>query len=181
MSMTLATILFGVLLLCKGAGMFMFRSADALAKGKALLRNRKLDTVLHLVASAWFLYVVSQLGQADFGDYKAFLFIGFLAVCVGAWFYVPDFLGVRALSAIYMLAAWWFLGAAFGHYDTPARLFMVTPVYIGLVFALYFAAAPYRVRDLMEWFAERPLAQKIFGTTFCAYGTWLLLVPALFY
>ncbi len=161
--------------------MLLFRSETALTRGKALLRNRRVDTVLHLIASTWFLWVVLNLGQADFGDYKMLLFAVFGAVAVGACLYVPDFLGVRALCAIYMLLSWELLGAAFGHYEVPARIFMVAPLYLGLIFALYFAAAPYRVRDLMEWFAARPKAGLVTGGLFSAYGTWLLLVPVLFY
>lgn len=124
---------------------------------------------------------MANLGQADFGDYKVPLFAGFFLVLVGSWFYVPDFLGVRALSIIYMLASWWLLGTALGHYELPGRLFMVTPVYIGIVFALYFGAAPYRARDIMEWFVEKRTPRLVTGSFFCAYGAWLLLVPVLFY
>jgi len=179
--MTLATMLFGLLMLAKGITLFTMRGEKALKIGMALLRDRRIEGGLLGVATAWFLWVVLHLGQADFGDYKILMFIIFLGVAVGAWFYVKDFLGVRAACAIYMLLSWQLLGAAFGRYDVPARLFMVSGIYVGLVFALYLAAAPYRARDLLEWFTQRPVQARVLGGSLAIYGAWLLLIPLMFY
>jgi hypothetical protein len=181
MSMTFATILVGLILLAKGLTLFTMKGDAAFQRGLKFLRDRRVAAVLLAVASAWFLWVVINLGQADFGDYKVPLFVLFLGVAVGSWFYVPDFLGVRAGCVIFMLLAWHCLGAAFGHYEVPARLFMVSAVYVGIVFSLYMAAAPYRARDMAEWFCARPTHARVLGGLLAAYGVWLLLVPMLFY
>ena len=179
--MTLATIIMGLFLLGKGITILTFRSEAAYEKGLCVLRNKVFDGVLTAIAAAWFLWVVLHLGQADFGDYKNFMFVVFLTTAVGSWYLARDFLGVRAACVIFMLAAWHFLGAAFAHYEAPARLFMVSAVYVGLVFALYLAAAPYRARDLMEWFTRHPKAAVITGSCLAAYGAWLLVIPVCFY
>lgn len=181
MSMTLANVIVGLLLVALGAAVFMLRSEAAKDVALKLLRNRTLDGVLIVIASVWFLWIVAHLGQADFGDYKNILFILFFAVAVGSWFYVKDFLGVRMVSVIYMLASWHFLASAFGHYDVFARLFMVSAVYAGLVVALYLGTVPFRARDFAEWLCKHAKAAKITGAILAAYGAWLLIIPAIFY
>lgn len=179
--MTLASIVTGVLVILLGAGIFLLDGEKARLATLKILRNRVFDGVLAFPATAWFLWIVANLGKADFGDYKIPLFGVFLAIAVGAWFYAKDFLGIRAASVLWMLLSWHLLGAAFGHYEVPARLFMVTTVYIGLAAALLFGAQPYRVRDLAEWFCRHGKLAKIKGVTLVLFGAWLCVVPAIFY
>jgi hypothetical protein len=181
MSMTLATIITGVIVLALGAAVFLLNGEKARLTAIKVLRNRVLDGVLTLVAAAWFLWIVGTLGEADFGDYKVPLFIGFLAVAVGSWFYVRDFLGVRAAAVLWMLLSWHLLAAAFGHYDVPARLFAVATVYIGLIASLYFGALPFRVRDVAEWLSRHGMAARISGAAIALYGVWLCVIPVIFY
>lgn len=181
MSMTLATIITGVIVIALGAVIFCLHGEQARLTALKVLRNRALDTVLALAASAWFLWIVANLGEADFGDYKIPLFIAFLAIAVGSWYYVKDFLGVRALSVLWMLLSWHLLSSAFGHYDVPARLFMVTTVYIGLIASLYFGALPYRVRDLAGWFTRHGALARVKGVIVMLFGAWLCAIPAIFY
>jgi len=179
--MTLANEIVGAILVALGAAVFLLRCKSGEEIALKVLRCRQLDVVLMVVAAAWFLWIVANLGHADFGDYKVPLFIGFLGISTGAILWVPDFLGVRAASAIFMLASWHFLGAAFGRYDVPARLFMVGTVYAGLFAALYLAAVPYRARDLAMWLSARPSASAFAGAILAALGAWLMIVPALYY
>jgi hypothetical protein len=181
MTMTLASILSGVIFAALGACIVTMRGEKARERYLKVLRCRVLDGVLLFLASAWFLWIVANLGQADFGDYKAVLFAVFLAIAIGAWFFVRDFLGVRAAAVLFMLCSWYFLGAAFGHYEVPARLWMVSGLYAGLVATLYLGAAPYRARDVMEFFTRHPLVSAVTGGALAVYGLWLCLVPVLFY
>ena len=181
MSMTLASILTGVFVAALGASIAAMRGEKARERFLALLRNRIADGVLLALAAAWFLWIVLHLGDADFGDFKALLFALFLGTAVGSYFFVKDFLGVRAMCVLYMLGTWKCLGAAFGHYDTPGRLFMVGTLYVGLLFALYLGAAPYRARDLMEWFTRHARVSAALGAATLVWGLWLCLVPAILY
>ena len=179
--MSLASILTGVIVALIGASIVFMRGENARVRFLKILRNRIVDGVLLAVAAAWFLFIVLNLGEADFGDYKILLFILFFGTAIGSWFYVQDFLGVRAACVLFMLVSWKCLGAAFGHYEIPARLWMVTTIYAGLVATLYLGAAPYRARDIMEWFTRHPRASAGTGAATVALGLWLCLVPALFY
>jgi hypothetical protein len=179
--MTLATLVFAVLTMLAGTVILLSGSRAAYAKILKVLRSRVADGVLLVPAAMWFLWIVLNLGQADFGDYKNILFIAFLGVAVGSWFFVPDFLCVRAACALYMLLSWHLLQAAYGHYEVPARLWMVSGVYVGLVAGLYFAAIPYRMRDLFEWLSTRTTVARIGGGVLVAYGLWTAIVPFVFY
>jgi hypothetical protein len=181
MTMTLATEIMGALVLALGIVIFLLHSEAARLCALKVLRSRALDGAIMLVATAWFLWIVSQLGEADFGDYKIPLFAGFLVIAVGSWFYVKDFLGVRAAAALFMLIAWNLLAAAFGHYEVTARLFMVGAVYVGLFASLYFGAIPYRARDLAQWLCGHAAEARVAGAVVAAYGVWLMVVPVLFY
>jgi hypothetical protein len=181
MSLSLASILTGVIVAALGIGIVFMRGEKARERYLKVLRSRPLDGILLFLASAWFLWIVANLGQSDFGDYKNILFALFLAIAVGAWFFVKDFLGVRAAAVLFMLASWNFLGAAFGHYEIPARLWMVTTLYTGLLAALYLGAAPYRARDVMEFFTRHSRIGAVTGSILAALGLWLCLVPVFFY
>ena len=179
--MTLANLVAGVILLALGAAVFLLNGEKARLTALKLLRSRVIDGVLTFAASAWFLWIVATLGKADFGDYKVPLFIAFLAVAAGSWYYVKDFLGVRAAAVLWMLLSWHLLGAVFGHYEIPARLFLVSAVYAGLIAALYFGALPYRARDLAEWLTRHGKTAHIVGGALALYGAWLCILPTIFY
>jgi hypothetical protein len=181
MSMTVATLIVGLIILSKGLVLLFSRRDGAEALGVGLLRNRVVDGILTAIASAWFLWIVWHLGKADFGDYRFALFALFALTAVGAWLRVRDFLGVRAGCVIYMLLSWHLLASAFARYEVPARLWMVSAVYAGLLAALYFGAAPFRARDLWIWFCRHRGAALVAGVSATIFGAWLLVIPAIFY
>lgn len=171
MNLTLfqATLFFGLILL--GAGLALLsnsRSVRALLR--AFPRSRTAAYVTMGVGSAWALYKVTQLGQADFGDYKKLIFALFLSLAILSFKYSPDFLSVRGACIIILLAADLFLDAAFGHYETSLRLLMVGPVYALIALALFIAYAPYRVRDFFSWLFATASRPRSLGLILLAYG-----------
>jgi len=179
MSLTLATLLMAVALLAFG-GVLLWRGAAAVGFLRAHLRSQAAAGVLFGVAAAWFLYYVLNLGPADFGQYRHLLFILFGAVALSSFFYVKDFLAVRGGVILYLLIAAQLLQAAFGHWEIPQRLFLVTLVYAGIVAALYLGTVPYRMRDLLDWLQPRAALVRAAGGVSAGYGA-LLLVLALTY
>ena len=96
--------------------------------------------------------------------------LGFGLLAVFAFFYTPDFLAVRGLSILMLLAAEPLLYAAYMEWTHPLRLLMVSAVYVGLAAALYLAAAPYRLRDFFDWLFLRPGRVRIAGVALLLYG-----------
>ncbi len=177
MSLFLATLLVGLVLLLLG-GVLVIDSSFVRSALKAFPRSRTASYVLFGAAAAWFLSRVAVLSEADFGQFRVPLFIGFAIVAVLSFFYVAEFLAVRGLAALILLAAGPLLGAAFGEYQIPSRLFMVTAVYAGLTVALWLGAQPWRLRDGIDWLQRVPGRARAAGGALALYG--LLLVGGAF-
>lgn len=179
MSLTLATLLPGLVLIALGAGLLSGRSSVA-ALLKAFPRSPAATVVLFGAGSAWFLYAVWHLSEADFGEYRTILFVAFAAIALLSFKYVPDFLAVRGLAILLLLSAAPLRGAAYMHYEHPQRLLMVTLVYLAIALALYLGAVPYRMRDFLEWLFRRPARPRFLGGLLLAYGL-VLAVTAFTY
>lgn len=172
MTLFLATLLVGLLLLALGGAL----AADTSLVRSALRgfpRSTAAAYVLFGTAAAWFLFRVSHLSEADFGQFRTQLFLGFAAVAVLSFFYVSEFLAVRGLASLVLLTASPLLDTAFTRYDIHQRLFMVSFVYIALTLAIYLGAAPYRLRDMIEWLQRVPGRARWVGALLAAYGLLL--------
>lgn len=175
MSLTLATLLPGIVLFLVGALLFS-RSTLVVSACKAMPRSRAATRVFFGGAAAWFLTRIWNLSMADFGEYRTALLIFFALLAVLAFSQVPDFLAVRGLAALMLLAATPLLDAAYMEYHHPQRLFMVSAVYVGIALAIYLGAVPFRLRDFLDWLfatAERP---RLLGAVLAAYGVTLGVV-----
>jgi hypothetical protein len=137
---------------------------------RAFPRSTSVGYVVFSVAAAWFLYNILHLSNADFGEYRYLLFAGFALVAVFSFKSVPDFLGVRGACALVLIGAAPFLDAAYMQYDRPARLFMVSLVYVALALSIWLGAQPWRLRDFFNWLFAREARSRILGGLFVAYG-----------
>lgn len=172
MTLFQATLFTSIFLIALGAH-FLWHGMRSAKSVQAFPRSQMAAGILLGTAAAWFLYKVTQLGPADFGQYKNLLFIVFLVVAVGSFFFVPDFLAVRGLAALMLLTAGALLDAAY--MELPAaRLFLVSFVYLAIVVALILGANPYKLRDFFEWLYRKASRPRVFGGIFAAYGLLLL-------
>jgi len=171
MTLFQATLFTGLFLVAFGAH-FLWHGMNSAKSAKAFPRSKSAAYLLMGAAAAWFLYKVTQLGPADFGQYKNILFIIFLVVALGSFIYVPDFLAVRGLAALILLAAGALLSASFAHYGSA--LILKIFVYIAIVAALILGASPYKLRDFFDWLYKKAARPRIFGGIFAAYGLLLL-------
>lgn len=172
MTLFQATLFTGIVLIAFGAH-FLWHGVRSAPSVQAFPRSRIAAYILLGTAAAWFLYKVTQLGPADFGQYKNWLFALFLVVAMGSFYYVPDFLAVRGLAALILLSAGILLDAAYMEEPT-ARLFLVSFVYVAIVTALILGANPYKMRDFLEWLYKKESRPRVFGGLFAAYGLLLL-------
>lgn len=173
LSLFVVTLLTGLALMVKGALLWR-NSADLEARLKAFPRSTAGAYVLCGIGGAWFLWKLSQLGEADFGNYSHWLIGLFGAVLVGAFIWVRDFLAVRGAAILALLVADEWLTAAFGYYELPQRLFLVGFVYVWIVLAIYLGTVPFRLRDWIDWLYRKPARVRALGGFCLGYG--LLLV-----
>lgn len=165
---TLATGLF--LILCGGFLLFNYNRSRTLLK--ALPRSKSATYILMIATMIWFSLKIYDLGTADFGDYKTLLLAIFLTITVTSFYFVPDFLGVRALAGLTLLIADALLDAAYMQ-NPASRLFLVSFVYVAIIYAFILGATPYFLRDTIDWFYKNQLRVKIFSYMLCMYGAFL--------
>ncbi len=96
---------------------------------------------------------ILSIPRMDMGEYytlrpKIMFLIPVTAVLV-AWF-SEEFLSVRALGCLLLLAAAIPLDAAFLH-QPVSRLLLVAPAYVAVVAALFWIGMPYLLRDQIDW------------------------------
>lgn len=175
MSLSLATLLPGLFLLVLGLPLVLGHTGYA-AVLKAFPRSSFATYVLFGAGAAWFLYGIWHLSPADFGDYRKILFCAFAAIAVLSFKCVPDFLAVRGVCVLVLMAAMPLLDAAYMEYEKPQRLLMVSLVYLSLALAIWLGAQPWRMRDFIGWLFARPGRSRIVGSVVAAYGVVLSLV-----
>ncbi|HWA84677.1 MAG TPA: hypothetical protein VG710_00525 [Opitutus sp.] len=175
MSLLLATLLPGLVLLALG-GPLLAHSSRAIAILKAFPRSANAAYLFFGTGALWFLWNVLHLSPADFGEYRGYLAAAFAAIAILSFKCVPDFLAVRGLSVLVLLAATPLLGAAYMEYQFPQRLLMVAFVYVCIALALWLGASPFRLRDFFEWLFARPTRTRAFGGAVLAYGLLLSVV-----
>lgn len=174
MSLTLATLLPGVLLLLLGLPLVLNHSGFA-AVLRGFPRSPTATYVFFGVGAAWFLSEIWHLSLADFGEYRKLLFVAFAAIAALSFKCVPDFLAVRGLCVIMQMAAMPLLMAAYMEYDKPQRLLMVSLVYLGLGLSIWLGAQPWRMRDFIGWLFAKPGRARSIGGALAAYGLVLSL------
>ncbi|MCM2274823.1 MAG: hypothetical protein NDI75_08545 [Candidatus Didemnitutus sp.] len=171
MSLFLATLLPGLVLALLGV-LLVAGGPRVSSTAKALPRSQRGAWLFFGLGAVWFLWRISRLGEADLifvqNPWPVMLAFGTLAVL--AFIYAPDFLAVRGLSVLTLLAAEPLLYAAYMEWDKPQRLLMVSAVYLAIAAAIYLAAAPYRLRDFFDWLFRQPGRPRILGAVLLVYG-----------
>lgn len=171
MTLFTATLLSGLVLVLLGA-LFVWSGPRVRSTAKALPRSARGAFIFFGLGSLWFLWRISRLGESDLiffqSPWPVMTAFGTLAAL--SFIYAPDFLAVRGMSVLTLLAAEPLLHAAYMEWAYPQRLLMVTAVYIALALALYLAAAPYRMRDFFEWLFRAPGRARLLGAIVLTYG-----------
>ena len=171
MSLFLATLLPGLFLALLG-GLLLWNGPRVGSAARALPRSTGAAWLFFGGGAAWFLWRLSRLGEADliFFQTPTLLMLAFAVLAVLSFIYSPDFLAVRGLAILMLLAAEPLLYAAYMEWSHPQRLLMVAAVYLGLTAALYLAAYPFKLRDFFEWLFRTPGRPRLVGAIVLAYG-----------
>ncbi|MGK0240856.1 MAG: hypothetical protein ACI92G_004347 [Candidatus Pelagisphaera sp.] len=164
-----ATLLAGILIAALGT-LFAAPSKRSAALIRGFPRSRLAAYVTMIIGGAWTLYMVAHLGDANYGAFKKYIFVAFAAVGVLSFKYAPDFLSVRGACILFLLIGNSIVGAAFGHYEEPLRLFFVTPIFVGFALSLYLAYSPFRLRDFFSWLFANASRPRTLGLIFLLYG-----------
>ena len=171
MSLQLATLIPGLLLLALGGPLVLNHSGYAAAL-KAFPRSQTAAYVMFGAGAVWFLNAIWHLSPADFGDYHVLLFVAFAAIAVLSFSCVPDFLAVRGGCVLVLMGAMPLLDAAYME-EPQQRKLMVAAVYAAIALAIWLGAQPYRMRDFIAWLYARPGRARQVGAALAVYGLLL--------
>lgn len=174
MSLFYATLITGLFLILSGGALIFFNEATQKFL-TAFPRSKQATLYTMAIAMAWFSYKIYNLSTSDFGDYKHILLLLFLAITLASFYFVPDFLSVRALAGITLLIADVLLDSAFMR-EPSQRLFLVSFVYLMIVLVFIFGTSPYLMRDAVNWLYKKILRVTILAYTIIAYGSLLVWV-----
>ena len=166
MNLYIATMLVGAIYFLLGAG-FFFKNFQPHAMN--FLRSQRVAYILGGIAIAWFMWILYNLGEADFGQYRHLLMLLFGGAGLLAFKYLPDFLSVRALCVILILTMRECVDAAFMQ-EPASRIVMVTLAYMLVVACIYFGCLPYKLRDLFNWLFEKPMRARGFAIVMCLFA-----------
>ncbi len=120
------------------------------AWARQLPRSRALGVALLTIAAIWCYWLLVTMEMGEFSSFrKPLMFALPVAFVLVVWF-VGEFLAVRALGILYLLAAEPLLEAAFLRYEN-SRLLVTVLAYVLIVKGLLWVTMPYLMRDQIEW------------------------------
>ena len=115
-------------------------------------RSTGIGYFLILLGTGWFVWNLKQESISDFEKLKPILYALFIAVGVGTCIFVKDFLAVRGLAVVLLLAAKLMVDAGRPRLgDTPWVLVIQCWAYFLVIVGIWFTISPWRMRDLLNW------------------------------
>jgi multisubunit Na+/H+ antiporter MnhG subunit len=147
---------------------------------KQLPRSRTAGIALLTVALAWSFWLLATMEMGEFSTFRRPLLIALPIGYVLVLRFVDEFLAVRALGILCLLAAEPLLDAAFLR-NEAARLVLTVFAYILIVAGLFWVTMPYLLRDQIDWSARSDWRWRSIHGLALIYGVALLALSATLY
>lgn len=149
LDLRLVGLLVGLLLVA--SHLFALLKPDAVQSWlKRLPRSRAWGTVLIIAAAAWWVVMVSKMDLGEFSNMRHWIIIVSIGAAIASWMYLDDFLAVRALGMLALLAAEPVLEACWMRPEIW-RLSLVVLAYAWVIAGLFLVGMPYLLRDRIAW------------------------------
>jgi hypothetical protein len=136
-------------------------------------RSRTLGIAFLTIAALWSFWLLATMEMGEFSTFRRPLMI---ALPIGFFLvirFVDEFLAVRALGIIFLLAAEPLLEAAFLRHET-SRLLVTVFAYILIVAGLFWVTMPYLLRDHINWSAGSSGRWRAVNIVALVYGAAIL-------
>jgi hypothetical protein len=174
-----------------GASIVLLAMPDPIQRFlKKFPRNHNLGQILLGFGMAWFWLLIAPDGLGflshlamDLGEFngaKGFLRIAtpvaFILVCIS----VKEFLAVRALGLLGLMAAAPLLDAAFLK-DPASRILIPIFAFALIIKSMFWIGMPYTFRDAATWATAHPTRFKAAALATLTYGTLTLACTLLFW
>jgi hypothetical protein len=137
-------------------------------------RSKLFGSCLLAIDAIWSFWLVTYMDLREFYYFRTALQFGVPIFFVLTFLFVDEFLSVRALGIMALLAAEPILSSAFLRPEL-ARLFVVVLAYVWLTLGLFWVGMPYILRDQITWitkstsrFRTATIAGLLYGVTILA-------------
>jgi len=175
LSLHTAGILAGALLILVSLPGFI-KPAAAQRWAKSLPRSRAAGVALLTLVLIWSFWLLATMEMGEFSSFRKPLLIVLPIGYVLVVRFVEEFLAVRALGILCLLAAEPLLEAAFFRYET-SRLFLTVLAYLLIIAGLFWVTMPYLLRDQINWSSQTNTRwhavhgiTAVYGITILAYA-----------
>ncbi|HEY5741490.1 MAG TPA: hypothetical protein VIS99_03025 [Terrimicrobiaceae bacterium] len=155
-------------------GLAFWRPAETLNFLKRFPRSRPMGTLLIALAAIWSFLLIRSMDLGEFAQLRNLMLVGILAGAFLSWKYVEEFLAVRALGMLALLAAEPLLEAAFMRHETT-RLLLVLLAYVWIVNGLFWVGMPWIMRDQIAWLTAKMPRFRLAVLTGVLYSGVLIL------
>jgi hypothetical protein len=136
---------------------------------KKFPRNTALGVLFMLAGTGWFVWNLATTDISDFAEFRPLMLLGFVVIGVGSCFFVRDYLPVRGLAVLMLLAADLVLDVQRWH-PSPLKNLVTVWMYGWIVLAMWVTVAPWRVRDWIAWLGVSETRVRLLGLGGLAWG-----------
>jgi hypothetical protein len=174
-SFTLQTVglVTGLLLLALHC-LALWRSRESLKVLKQFPRSRRMGTVLIALAAIWSFLLIRGMDLGEFARLRNPMLVAIVVGALLAWKYVEEFLAVRAIGMLALLAAEPLLEAAFMRHET-SRLLLVLLAYVWIINGLFWVGIPWIMRDQIAWLTAKMQRYRAAAWAGVLYSSALIL------
>ena len=143
-------------------------------------RSRVAGIILLTTGLVWSFWLLATMEMGEFSAFRRPLLIALPIGYVLVLRFVDEFLAVRALGILCLLAAEPLLDAAFLRYET-SRLLVSVLAYLLIVAGLFWVAIPYLLRDQINWSARSAVRWRFMHGIALCYGVVILALAITVY
>src|SRR5712691_10484731 len=140
---------------------------------KRFPRSGIAGVVLLSLVLVWSFWLLATMEMGEFASFRRPLLIALPIGYVLVLRFVEEFLAIRALGILCLLAAEPLLEAAFFRYET-SRLFLTVLAYLLIVAGLFWVTMPYLLRDQINWSAHSSTRLRTLHGIAAVYGLTIL-------
>jgi len=147
---------------------------------KRFPRSRGTGIALLTIDLIWALLLLKNMDLGEFTKWREALLVVVVVMYFAMLFFVEEFLAVRALGVLLLLAAEPVLEAAFLKPEV-SRLLLVILAYGWAIAGLFWVGMPYLLRDQINWVTKTPGRWKLASRGGVVYGALILACALLLY
>lgn len=129
--------------------------------------------ILLTVDAVWAFGLILTVDLGEFTSWRQIILLGIVGAYLATVFFVEEFLAVRALGILLLLAAEPLLEASFLHPQT-SRLLLTLLAYAWATVGMFWVGMPYLLRDQIGWVTKTDLRWKAAAFGGIAYGVLVL-------